>query len=313
MIGGYNFSHVDAFDFHSSMLVDRTRTEAFLRATLATVRPGDVVVDIGTGTGVLAMFAAIAGARRVYAIERDPVIELAREVAEVNGYADRIQFIRGESTEVELPERGDVLLTETIGNAGFDEGILAWVTDAQQRLLKPGAHIVPQRLDLCATLLELPLDAAELECLAVPLYSLDFSPLRTVAVNSLVWEDLSPVSVLGEPAIVASVPLQEPPGAIDATVDVAARRDGTVHAIGLWFDAELAKGVELTNAPPTPAPSWHQGILMLDEPVAVSAGERRSIRLHVAGDGSEWGWQIVAHGRMQSTVSGRLPLPSATP
>ena len=68
-------------DYHVSMLRDTVRTNAFREAILATVAEGDVVVDIGCGTGILSLFACQAGARRVYAIDRGPVLDVARDLA----------------------------------------------------------------------------------------------------------------------------------------------------------------------------------------------------------------------------------------
>ena len=127
------------------MLADEVRTSSFMQAILATVNAGDVVVDIGSGTGVLSLFAVRAGASRVYAIEREPVIDIAREIATHNEMLDSIVFIEGSSRDVEIPERADVLITETIGNIGFDEGIISWVADAKKRFLKPDAAILPRR------------------------------------------------------------------------------------------------------------------------------------------------------------------------
>jgi len=135
-MSGYDGSAIGAFDFHHSMLADEVRTSSFLRAITEVVKPGDVVVDIGSGTGVLSLFAAMAGASRVYSIEREPVIEIAGEIATRNGLSETISFIAGSSLEVEIPERADVLVTETIGNVGFDEGIVTWVADARRRLMR---------------------------------------------------------------------------------------------------------------------------------------------------------------------------------
>ena len=139
-------SHSTVLDYHLSMLQDTARMDSFRRAINATVKPGDVVVDIGCGSGVLSFMACEAGARKVYAIDGGPVIEVAREIAIDNGFDDRIEFLRGWSLEVGLPERADVLISETIGNTGFDEGIIAWSFDARQRLRRPGAAIIPQRV-----------------------------------------------------------------------------------------------------------------------------------------------------------------------
>ena len=80
-MSGYDGCAVDTFDFHHSMLAHEVRTSCFLRAIMETVKAGDVVVDIGAGTGVLSLFGVMAGASRVYSIEREPIIEVARKIA----------------------------------------------------------------------------------------------------------------------------------------------------------------------------------------------------------------------------------------
>lgn len=131
---------------HVRMLNDRVRTSRLLAAIKAEVRPGDVVVEIGTGTGVLAVAAAQAGARQVYAIEAGPLAAVAREFVRANGVADRVTIVEGWSQAVTVPERGDVFVSETIGNAGFDENLIEIARDAMGRLLKPGARMIPRRL-----------------------------------------------------------------------------------------------------------------------------------------------------------------------
>ncbi len=119
---------------HIRMLDDRSRTASFLRAIRRMVRPGDVVVDIGTGTGILAVAAAQAGARHVYAIEQSGIGESATALFAANGLADRITLVPGWSTEIDLPEQGDVLVSEMIGNEPLGERILPVTRDAVKRL-----------------------------------------------------------------------------------------------------------------------------------------------------------------------------------
>ena len=131
---------------HVLMLEDRMRTSAFLQAVRETVRPGDVVVDIGTGTGVLAIAAALAGAEHVYAIEMTAMADVARRGVEANGLSDRITVVQGRSTEITLPRRADVVVSETIGDDLFDESILPTLHDAADRLATPGARFLPHAL-----------------------------------------------------------------------------------------------------------------------------------------------------------------------
>ena len=90
------------FEVHRTMICDRVRTEAFRRAIDSVVRPGDVVLDVGAGSGILSLFAARAGAARVYAVERTTVAVLAQELAAANGVAEIVQVIHGDIVDIEL-------------------------------------------------------------------------------------------------------------------------------------------------------------------------------------------------------------------
>src|SRR5579863_9313159 len=79
---------------YGEMIADGVRMEAYARALRQTVKPGSVVLEIGTGPGIFAILACQLGASRVYAIEPDDIIQVAREVASANGCADRIEFLQ---------------------------------------------------------------------------------------------------------------------------------------------------------------------------------------------------------------------------
>src|SRR5689334_13589718 len=106
---------------HRSLLEDSVRTEAFASAIAAVVRPGDVVLDLGSGSGVLAILACRAGARKVFAVEQGHIADVAAMLIANNGCADRVDVLHARSQDVELSERANVLVTETLGNLGFDE------------------------------------------------------------------------------------------------------------------------------------------------------------------------------------------------
>ncbi len=103
-------------------LIDEDRTNFFKKAIINTVKSGDVVVDMGTGSGVLAMLAAEAGASKVYAIEIDENnTKILEKVFDLNGHGDKIKLIRGDVTEIAIPEPVDVIIGEMIATGLIEE------------------------------------------------------------------------------------------------------------------------------------------------------------------------------------------------
>jgi predicted RNA methylase len=113
-----------------------------------------VVVDIGTGPGILALLACQAGARRVYAIDVSDAIQVGRELAAANSYADRIEFIQALSTQVTLPESADVIVSDLHGAIPLFQLLILSLVEARRRFLAPGGVMIPQQETLWAAVLE---------------------------------------------------------------------------------------------------------------------------------------------------------------
>jgi len=293
----YDDRTLQIIEYHRSMLIDEVRTTSFLRAILGAVKSGDVVLDMGCGTGVLSYFACIAGARRVYAVEQGPIIELAKSICRRNGFQERVVFLDDWSTNIDLSEPVDIIITETIGNLGFEEGILGWIIDARRRFLTEGGRIIPQAIDMVLVPTENPEYGETINTWNQEFYSLDFSPARSLAVNNLLWADWTPDLFLSEPASLVNIELGEVECAdFSGENSFVAQRDGLMHGLGGWFAAELAPGITVSNAPPNKAPSWNQTFFPIERPLKVSAGDRISVEVQARDNAEHWDWQVTAGG-----------------
>jgi 2-polyprenyl-3-methyl-5-hydroxy-6-metoxy-1,4-benzoquinol methylase len=282
----------DAAHIHALMLNDATRVERYFEAIRAVVRPGDVVVDVGTGTGILAMAAARAGARHVYAVEASGIGRVAQTMFEANGLADRITLVPGWSTQIDLPERADVMVSEIIGNEALGEHVLEVVLDAKKRLLKPGARLIPSGLRVRGLAVTIPPEEIGKRTFTADAargwterYGMDFSPLARVTPASdrsfFPW----PHRARGWPVLSAPVALAdivfadaEAPS-VGGGATVAATAPGHLNGVLVYFDLEIAPGIELTTHPHLAAEhcSWRNGVWVLPEPVEAQVGEAYAV------------------------------------
>jgi precorrin-6B methylase 2 len=297
---------------HARMLHDDRRTRDFICALTAAVRPGDVVLDIGTGSGVLAVALARAGAERVYAVEASDIAAVAAQVFEANGVQDRVTLIPGWSRQIDLPERADLLVAEVIGNEPLEEEILETTLDARRRLLKPGARLVPHALELLARPLLLP--EAEIRQrvfgrAAVErwrgLYGIDFQALLDAGAKDPVYtvtegEAAATWPPAGPAAVLASVDLTTfEEASVRAVTDLVVDPPGPVNAVAVTFRAHLHDEITHTLDPwRWPSSSWATSVWVLPEPAKV--GPKSALRAYyhrrVAGKPDGLTVEVVDHG-----------------
>jgi len=146
------YNHTDRLlQGHGRLLRDTERNQLLFEALSETVTSEAAVLDIGSGTGIWAVAAAVLGARRVVAIEYEPLLlGVIRALAEENGVTEKIEIISGDSRQIALGRDFDIVISETIGHLVFDESIVSIMIDARERFLKPGGMMIPQIVRLLA-------------------------------------------------------------------------------------------------------------------------------------------------------------------
>jgi SAM-dependent methyltransferase len=281
---------------HRLMLDDKVRVDAFADALARVIRPGDTVVDVGTGTGVLAFLAKKAGAKRVLAIDRSPMVRWARRARPCDFDLRGIEFLQLDAQRDKLPRvRADVIVSELLGSFGLGEEIVATVSRVRDALLAPGGRVVPGPLSLHLVPVSVASLQRDIDAWHRPVRGIDFGPLRPLALNAvyLIPSDTR-VRVLGEPGTVARTDLRvarHAPRGGDLSMRITKR--GALHGVAGYFHTELAPGVTLSNAPWLPATHWGQVFLPIDGPIAALPGDRLDLafRTRHGDDAQRWSWR----------------------
>jgi 2-polyprenyl-3-methyl-5-hydroxy-6-metoxy-1,4-benzoquinol methylase len=281
-------------------IADPHRTDLFRLAIEELVRPGDVVVDLGTGFGLLALLAARQGAHHVYAIEQAQYIELARDIAADNGLSSRITFLHGNSAMLELPQRADVLVAELLGQFALEEFIVEYVSDAARRFLKPGGHVIPSEVRLWLTPVEMPgLRRRWSEKFGTPwseICGFDFRRLQ----SAVLLNELSPYVVqefgagdrkLGERALAARFNLpHERNSKFCNVIRLTIGCDGILDGFLGTFEAQLSPSVRLSTGVEEPSTHWGQVVFPLFPGQAVVPGKPLEVEISFLAGG---GWRYL--------------------
>ncbi|MDG2381895.1 MAG: 50S ribosomal protein L11 methyltransferase [Pirellulaceae bacterium] len=272
------------------MVSDRYRTDAFAAAIRECVQPGDRVMDVGTGTGILAMLAARAGAESVCAVDITDIAEVAKYLIEVNDLSGRIQVLQEAADEVHLDHEVDLIVSEWLGHAAFAEGMLHAVLQARRNNLAATGRMMPSHVRVLLA----PLDDPILYrnegpgFWRTPVHGIDLSALQDVELAQG-----RPLQIRIEPAALLA------PGQILLELDLLTtnmedicfegqfsflpNRDGVLNGFGLWFEAQLSPSIELDTGPHSPETHWSQTYVAF-KPQSIRAGEQLDVNVRFAYD-----------------------------
>ena len=292
---------------YGRMIADEGRFSAYRRALEVRVTPGSVVLDIGTGPGILSFVACRAGASKVYAIEPDDVIEVAREAAATNGFSDRIQFIRAMSTAIDLPEKVDGIVADLRGVLPMFGSGIASILDARTRFLKPEGWVVAARDTLWTAVVCSPQRHDGIIKGWDTGHEFDFSGARGKVLNAWRRAEFTPDEILLQPRCWATIDyhaLTSPHVTGDATW--AVEHDAMAHGVAVWFDTETAPGIGFSNSPLAHSTHlYRQGFFPWPQATQIQAGSeiRVSVRANFVHDDYVWSWDTHITGPGSSGVT----------
>lgn len=226
---------------HQVLLNDAIRMAAYRKAICAAVRPGMVVADVGAGLGVLSRMALKAGAKKVYAIEFD-----AETIAHAD-HDEKIVWKQGLSGDIRLPEKVDVIVSETLGSFALDENTLPTLIDARRRFLKKGGVIIPQSLTL----------------FVAPATSTSRKKVQSIPVTHLMAKPVS--------RVVDFTTATDPTFTFETTFKVT--HDGMLSGFAGWFDLCLLGEISFSTSPESKPTHWKQGFLPIRRPEKVRRGQ----------------------------------------
>ncbi|KAK9816527.1 hypothetical protein WJX72_001569 [[Myrmecia] bisecta] len=314
------FRYYGMLQHQQNMLQDYVRTGTYYSAIMENRADfeGKVVMDVGCGSGILSLFAAQAGAKKVFAVEASDMADFARQLAASNpGFGDVIEVVKGKVEEINLQCRVDVLISEPMGTLLVNERMLETYLFARNRFLKPGGRMYPQlgRVHVAAFSDEILYQevASKSSFWAQPnFFGVDITRLHRPATSSYFSQVV--VDAI-DPALLVSgcvtkvfdfgTMAEEELYSIRMPLLLQAGSNCMVHGIACWFDVLFDGSTSqrwLSTAPGLPTTHWFQLRCIMHEPLQVAAGGVVHGELH-----------LEAHNRQSYDIRVTLTAPPLLP
>lgn len=289
-------------NLHKLMLGDGIRCEAFRRALARWVTPDSVVLDVGAGTGLLSIFAARAGARIVYAVEKTETAELARSIISENGLTERIRVFQDDIGNVDLPEPVNLIVSEWLGGLAVDENLLPMVLLARDRWLKPGGRMIPSRVSSWLVPAYDELLAEDVEFWKQPRYGVNLSTIgeRTSRKMHGCRYHIKEEHLLAKPQQMwdidpATVSLELATSNFEAEMLFCCSKSGRCNALAAWFEAQMDGDITLSNKPSEEYTHWGRWVFPMGTCLDVKPGAIVRVRFTVKPErpgSSTIDWQV---------------------
>lgn len=291
-------------EIHSLMIRDTVRTEAFRHALLSGIVKDRTVLDFGTGSGILAMFAAQGGAQKVYAVDESPFIRAAEATAKRNHFHN-IEFIQANHETLTLPEKVDLIVSEWMGHFVFAEKMMPALLHTRDRFLKPTGLMIPQEISLHAALFCDPQWHDQLRFFESKPYGLDFSFVQDWPFSRMNFQRMEANKLRTQAIELCRLDMLQcdrEPAHFEATWNPSDH--GVAHGICAWFDCKVDQYNSFGTGPTAPQTHWIQAVFPLQRPVHLDPANRLQLSIElfrISGDSNPyWKWTIDTNGEKQS-------------
>ncbi|MEL6864016.1 MAG: tetratricopeptide repeat protein [Bacteroidota bacterium] len=277
--------------WHFQMLADTPRNDGFDQALRRAIQGPLKVLDIGTGSGLLAMMAMRAGASEVYACEMVPALaEAATQIVAANGYKEQIHIINKKSTALkvgeDLPEKADLLVSEIVDAGLLGEGVIPTIRHALNNLVKPNAIIIPRAANVYGVVIETnhlnkvypvkKISGFDLSAFNQFALSSDYVSMHLKHLPHRQLSEVFPILAIDFKNLPPTAGEDQPNETI---LKIPIATDGQAHAIAFWFDLHIDEEISLSSGPDGQMVHWEQAIFFLNQNPDVVQGDTLELRV----------------------------------
>lgn len=283
---GY-FNTYSHFAIHHEMLTDKVRTESYRDALLMNshIFKNCVMMDVGCGTGILSMFAAKSGCRKVISIDQSEVIYQAMDIVRENNLEDIITLRKGRLEDIEVgEEKVDAIVSEWMGYFLLFEGMLDTIVYARDHYLSPGGKLLPNRCTLSLVGSGDTKRYVDLVDYWSNVYGFKMSCMKAEVVRE------ASIEVCNAQELITSVAQLESFDLYTVSTDcvnfstpfeLLVKKTGSLTALVGYFDVffDLDNPISFSTGPQATPTHWKQTVFSLSEPISISEGETVSGKL----------------------------------
>ena len=279
-----NVRSVSVPRWHFPMMNDTHRNKAYLDALKLAISKNDFVLEIGTGSGLLAMMAASCGSNQILSCEVSKTIfEAAEQIISHNGYDDKVKVINKKSTELvvglDLPKKADVIISEVLSAELVGEGVQHTLLDANNRLISKHGKMLPESGDIRVALLG---DNPEInqQTSVGAVCGFDLSKFNSIAASKFSINLKNKPELLSDKLIAFKINFSNASSIVkgEKILNFTVLETGLCFGLIQWVGIQIFRNIEYENKPGEVTSHWPTPVYLFDSPLEVTMGQILKVR-----------------------------------